>query len=70
MEQLFRERKRIDQLFKDARGARRQFEMEREARTAERDLQQEIRKLPWAERRQLEQREREHGHDRGGGRGR
>lgn len=70
VEQLFRERKRIDQLFKDARGARRQFEMEREARTAERDLQQEIRKLPWAERRQLEQREREHGHDRGGGRGR
>ncbi|MCY3933846.1 MAG: hypothetical protein OXH70_19210 [Acidobacteria bacterium] len=58
MEQLLRERKRIDQLFKDARGARRQFEMEDEARAARTELEREIRKLPAAERRELRDLER------------
>lgn len=61
VEQLSRERKRIDQLFKDAMGAGdRQFKMEREARTAERELEQEIRKLPWPEKRALRNLERDH----------
>ncbi|MCY4029514.1 MAG: relaxase/mobilization nuclease domain-containing protein [Acidobacteria bacterium] len=58
VEQLLRERKRIDQLFKDARGARRQFEMEDEARAARTELEREIRKLPAAERRELRDLER------------
>ena len=59
VEQLLRERERVEKLYRDAMAAGRQagrFEMEREARSAERALEREIGKLPWSEQREVRRR--------------